>query len=125
MDIVLSFWMSSPDESFSGAITKDQARELLVQDVKISETTVQNAVTVKLDQSQFDALVSFIYNVGAAAFRGSTLLRLLDESDYNAAAGQFLRWNQAQDPVSHMLESNPGLTNRRKAERDLFLYGAY
>lgn len=66
-------------EDFSGGITESAARELLAQDVTKAEDTVRNSVKVELTQDQFDALVSFTYNVGPVAFSHSTLLRMLNE----------------------------------------------
>ena len=71
-------------------------------------------VFVPLTQNQFDALCSFIYNVGCKAFCGSTLLRLLNEEHYDAAMQQFKRWDKAAGKVM------AGLANRRKHEAELF-----
>lgn len=79
------------------------------------ENDVLKFVRVKLTQGQFDALVSFVYNVGSRALSTSTLLKKLNAGDIKGAADEFLRWNKAGGKV--ML----GLTNRRKAERDVFL----
>lgn len=87
---------------------------LLRRDVASCEAAV-NRVKVKLTQDQFDALVSFVFNVGIGAFTESTLLRELNAGHYNAAADQLLRWDKAGG--RHL----PGLTSRRIAERKLFL----
>lgn len=79
------------------------------------ENDVLKIVRVKLTQGQFDALVSFAYNVGSRALSTSTLLKRLNAGDIKGAADEFLRWNKAGGKVM------PGLTNRRKAERDVFL----
>ena len=79
------------------------------------ENDVLKLVRVKLTQGQFDALVSFAYNVGSRALSTSTLLKKLNGGDIKGAADEFLRWNKAGGKVM------PGLTNRRKAERDVFL----
>jgi len=71
-------------------------------------------VTVEMTQNQFDALCSFVYNCGAGNFRASTLLKLLNQGAYKAAAQQFLRWDKANGKVL------PGLTKRRAAEKALF-----
>jgi lysozyme len=75
-------------------------------------------VTVPLTQNQFDALVDFAYNAGAANLRSSTLLRLLNSGDYAGASGQFIRWNKATS--NGQLIVLPGLTRRRTAEAQLF-----
>ncbi len=97
-------------------ITQKQADDILAQDVGRFASGVAANVRVSLTQSEFDALVSFAFNVGLGAFKTSTLLRLLnDNADRNVVASQFLRWNKAGDKV---LE---GLTKRRNAVKALFL----
>jgi len=78
------------------------------------EAGVDRYVQVPLTQGQFDALVSFAYNLGLSALKGSTLLRVLNDKNYAGAAAQFARWNKAGGKVL------PGLTRRREAERLLF-----
>lgn len=97
------------------SITKEQAEELLKQDVSRFEKGVNDLVKVPLIQNQFDALVSFSFNLGLGNLKSSTLLRKLNASDYSGAASEFLRWNRAGNKVL------AGLTRRRIAERDLFL----
>lgn len=97
-------------------ITQAQADAILAKDVERFASGVAANVRVAITQSEFDALVSFAFNVGLTAFRTSTLLKLLnDNSDRSVVATQFLRWNKAGDKV---LE---GLTKRRNAEKELFL----
>lgn len=96
-------------------ITQAQAEEFLKQDLKRFETYVKNLVTVKLNQYQFDALVSFCYNVGPGNLKTSTLLKLLNKGDYEGAAEQFERWVKAGD------KKLAGLVRRRVAEKELFL----
>ena len=99
-------------------ITKEQAEELFRKDVKWAEDAVNRYTNVPLTQYQFDALVSFTFNVGANAFRKSTLLRMLNEEDYDGAADQFLRW------VYDNGRRIQGLVNRRESERRYFLTGS-
>ena len=94
--------------------TKDQAAGQLVSDLISRELTVTNAVTVQLTQGQFDALVDFVYNLGAGNFLSSTLLRLVNSGDMTGAAAQFARWNKAAGVPMR------GLTRRRAAEAALF-----
>ena len=96
-------------------ITEAQAEALLRKDITWAEEAVNKSVVVPLTQNQFDALVSFVFNVGAGAFGSSTLLRLLNSKDYEGAANQFLRWNKQKGVVLK------GLTKRREEERKLFL----
>lgn len=96
-------------------IDQDTADRLLKTGLVSYENDVLKLVRVKLTQGQFDALVSFAYNVGSRALSTSTLLKKLNAGDIKGAADEFLRWNKAGGKVM------PGLTNRRKAERDVFL----
>lgn len=100
-------------------ITEHQAEQLLIEDLREFERHVSRLVTVPLTQEQFDALVSFTFNLGPAALAGSTLLRLLNQGKYVDAAEQFMRWNKARNRDGELV-ALPGLTRRRKAEQDLF-----
>lgn len=100
------------------SINKEQAERMLVNDVQCFEPEVERLVTVPLSQNQWDALMSFTYNLGSANLESSTLLRKLNAGDYAGAADQFPRWNKAGGKVL------PGLVRRRAAERDLFLEAA-
>ena len=95
-------------------ITRDQAVLRLYHDVDDAEATVNNRVTVPLSQSQFDALVSLVFNIGGGAFRKSTLLQKLNAGDYAGASNEFMRWIKAKGRVLG------GLVTRRAAERALF-----
>lgn len=96
-------------------ITQAQADKMLAEDLAIYEQGVQSMVKRTLTQGQFDALVSFSFNVGLGALGRSTLLRLLNSGDWQAASQQFARRNKAGGRVL------PGLTRRREAERALFV----
>lgn len=96
-------------------ITQQLAESFLQHHVNAIEKDVLNLVKVPLKQNQFDALVSFAYNVGLGAFQDSTLLKLLNAGDIDNASKQFERWNKAGGKVSN------GLTRRRNAEKALFL----
>ncbi|MNJ21237.1 Lysozyme RrrD [compost metagenome] len=100
------------------SITQEQAERMLLNDVQRFEPEVERLVKVSLTGNQWDALVSFTYNLGAANLESSTLLRLLNGGDYAGAAEQFPRWNKAGGKVL------PGLVRRREAERVLFLEAA-
>jgi len=95
--------------------TLDQAKAYMQNDLKAFEQTVNSAIKVPLNQNQFDALVSLAYNIGATAFKKSTLVKRLNEGNYNAAANQFDLWVNAGG------KRMQGLVNRRAAERTLFL----
>lgn len=96
-------------------ITEAEAEELLKDDVRRFEECVTDAVEVDLTQDEFDALVSFAFNVGCGAFMGSTLLKLLNNGDKHSAAQQLLRWDKSAGKVL------AGLARRRAAERQVFL----
>lgn len=79
------------------------------------ENDILKLVKVKLNQNQFDALVSFAYNVGTRALSTSTLLKKLNAGDYRGAGDEFPRWDKAGGKVL------TGLARRRGAEKQLFL----
>ncbi|CAM6806743.1 lysozyme [Enterobacter hormaechei] len=100
----------------AGMTIKQETAERLLKTGLVSyESDVSRLVKVGLTQGQFDALVSFTYNLGARSLSTSTLLRKLNSGDYAGAADEFLRWNKAGGKVLN------GLTRRREAERALFL----
>ncbi|EMI5460301.1 lysozyme [Enterobacter roggenkampii] len=100
----------------AGMTIKQETAERLLKTGLVSyENDVSRLVKVDLTQGQFDALVSFTYNLGARSLSTSTLLRKLNGGDYAGAADEFLRWNKAGGKVLN------GLTRRREAERALFL----
>lgn len=100
----------------AGMTIKQETAERLLKTGLVSyESDVSRLVKVGLTQGQFDALVSFTYNLGARSLSTSTLLRKLNAEDYAGAADEFLRWNKAGGKVLN------GLTRRREAERALFL----
>lgn len=96
-------------------ITSDEAEVFLEQDLKVFEDAINHNVLVEINQNQFDALVSFVYNVGIANFKKSTLLKKLNKGDYEEASNQLLRWTRAGGKVLN------GLVRRREAEKELFL----
>ncbi|HAV1906103.1 TPA: lysozyme [Enterobacter hormaechei subsp. steigerwaltii] len=100
----------------AGMTIKQETAERLLKTGLVSyESDVSRLVKVGLTQGQFDALVSFTYNLGARSLSTSTLLRKLNAGDYAGAADEFMRWNKAGGKVLN------GLTRRREAERALFL----
>lgn len=100
-------------------ITPEQADELLAVTLLDFEEAVSRRVKVELTENQFSALVCFVFNVGEANFRTSTLLKLLNVGDYDGAASQFIRWNKAR--VNGAMVELRGLTARRNAEMNLFI----
>jgi lysozyme len=96
------------------SITNEQAEWMLMNDIARFEPQLDRLVKVPLNQNQWDALMSFVYNLGASNLESSTLLKLLNMRDYAGAAEQMPRWNKAGGQVL------VGLTRRRSAERQVF-----
>jgi lysozyme len=109
---------SEPDE-FKKGITKKRAAKLLREDAKSASAAIESQVNVPLEQHQFDALVSFVYNVGVGNFGSSTLLKKLNQKQYDAVPAQLDRWVFASG------QRLAGLERRRKAEGSLFVSGNY
>ncbi len=115
-------WGTTGTEARPGrTITKKQGEEFLRNDLKNDEETVKSLVKVPLSQYEFDALVSFVYNAGGGNLKQSTLLKLLNRGNKQAAAAQFIRWNKARNRETNEWVTLDGLTNRRKDEAALFL----
>lgn len=100
-------------------ITEKESDAILSRDLSIFERAVNESVKVKLNQNEFDALVSLAFNIGGAAFKKSTLLKNLNSGDRKGAADQFLVWNKIT--VNGAKVSSKGLSTRREAERKQFL----
>lgn len=100
-------------------ISEREAENLLRSDLRPREQAVERLTDVDLNQNEFDALVSFVYNVGIEAYRGSTARRRLNKGDRLGAADALTWWNKAT--VGGVLRPVTGLTRRRAAERALFL----
>ena len=96
-------------------ITTGEAKNILRKDLKRTETGVKKLLTLSVTQNQFDALVSFAFNLGLGNLKKSTLLKKVNAGDKEAAALQFKCWNKAGGRVL------AGLTRRRDAEMRLFL----
>ena len=95
-------------------ITKQQAEEMLEEELVEYENYVKEAVKYQLDQCMFDALVSWTYNLGPSNLNSSTLLKVLNAGDYDGVPEQIKRWNKAGGKVL------TGLVRRREAEALLF-----
>ena len=95
--------------------TVEQAGAYIAQDVAKFSNGVNKHVKVPLNQNQFDALVSFAYNLGLGNLYSSTLLKKLNAKDYAGAGKEFLRWDKAGGKVL------AGLTLRRRSESNLFM----
>lgn len=107
---------NTPVQMSDKPITVAQAEALLLATLaKEYEPAVNRYVRVVINQNQFDALVSFVYNLGIQALRTSTLLRLVNENKFIAASSEFKKWIWANG------KKLPGLIIRRERERLLFL----
>ncbi len=99
-------------------ITEAKAGELLKADIAVAETAVARLIRVPLTDSQFDALVSFTFNLGAGALQRSTLRAKLNREEYWSVPAELMRWIYAADG-----RKIPGLIMRRMAEVELFSFG--
>ena len=99
-----------PEDEWS----EDHANHMLEVELEEYEGYVSKYVTAPLGQNQFDALVSWTYNLGGGNLSASTMLKVLNAGEYDEVPNQMLRWNKAGGKV---LE---GLTRRRQAEADMF-----
>ena len=95
-------------------ITEFDAENFLKIDLQKFEYAI-NKLSLELNQNEFDALVSFVFNVGIGNFESSTMLKLLKAQKKNEAASQFDRWIYQGKTIL------PGLVKRRQAEKELFL----
>ena len=106
-------------EDFSNGITEGQAEELLRQDAQIAERAVLRLINVPLTDGQFDALVSFTYNLGGGALQRSTLRRKINREEHAEVPEQFMRWVWAGG------RKLKGLVRRRVAESELYQYSQF
>jgi lysozyme len=95
-------------------ITLQEAEELLKKDLQRFVNALDKH-KLELNNNQYCACISLMFNIGIAAFNNSTLLKKLKAKDYKGAAEGFLKWNKVKGTVLK------GLTNRREDERKLFL----
>jgi lysozyme len=111
----IGFGHTGPDVRPGMRISSEKAHALLGKDIAKFERCVNAYLAVPVTQNQFDALVSFTFNVGCENLKKSTLLRKLNDGDDVGASEQFRRWDKSNGvPLA-------GLTRRRQAEMGLFL----
>ena len=111
---------TGPDVKKGQRITEGRAYELLARDIAPAETLL-NGLGVTFTQGQFDALLSFILNIGITSFKKYTMLmHIRAGAPAERIAGEFLRWVYITGPDGRKIQSN-GLTARRRAERRQFL----
>jgi len=104
-------------------ITRTRALALMLKDASTKIDCVSSNVKVKLNQAQFDALVSFTFNVGEGAFETSTLLKRLNKGDFAGVPEELARWNKVT--INGRKVASKGLTRRRGREAKLFATGVY
>lgn len=112
--LTIGYGSTGPHVREGMEITEDQADMLLRRDLRTAESAVTRGVRVDLNENEFSALCSFVFNMGATAFWKSTMRALINRNDMIGAAGQFPRWNKAGGKVLN------GLIRRRQAEAALF-----
>lgn len=100
-------------ESFT-KIDEAEATRLLCDDLEVAEACIEACVDAPLTQAQFDALCSFVFNLGCTRLKTSTLLRKLNDGDYAGASNEFPKWCRVGT------KQVPGLLRRRLAEQLLF-----
>ncbi len=110
-----------PGENFSHGITEAKANQLLRGDVRNAELQVKELVKVPLTQPQFDALVSFCYNIGQTRFEHSELLKKVNRDDFVGAGQEFHHWVAGHGHSHGHAHVLAGLIARRKEERAMFL----
>jgi len=108
-----------PGESFPRDISIEEADKILFSDARIAMDDVNRLVKVPLTQNQFNAMVSFAFNLGGGALGRSTLLREINAGDFSNIKRNFGMWNKAK--INGVLTYSQGLANRRRDEAAVFL----
>lgn len=96
-------------------ITNEEAENILLRDISWAERCVNANVSAPLTQNQYDALISFVYNVGCGNFEQSMMLKLINDGDFETASEEFKRWVYSKGRYI------AGLENRRTKERQTFI----
>jgi len=110
----IGYGHTGPDVYEGLTIDQSRADQLLMLDLIGAQNTVNNLLEVQLNQNQFDALCDFVFNCGAGNFKSSTLLKLVNQKNFEEAAKEFAKWTKGGGKVL------PGLVKRRAAEAELF-----
>lgn len=105
----------------TAVLTEPEAAVLLAKDVRQYEQAVSRAITAPLTQTQFDALVTLCFNIGAAGFAGATVARKINARTSEATIREaWSAWNKITDPKTGKKIVSNGLTIRRQEEADLY-----
>jgi lysozyme len=96
-------------------VTEEKARRLLENDIRLAARAVSRLIATPLMQYQFDALVSFTFNLGSGALQRSRLRMVINRGEHQAAPGEFLCWVYAKG------KKLPGLVARRRAEAEMYM----
>lgn len=102
--------LAHEQDQFATGITQADATELLRKDVRIAERAVLRLISVPLTNGQFDALVSFTFNLGAGALQRSTLRRKVNSGEHESVPAELMKWVWAAG------KRLPGLVRRRRSE---------
>ena len=114
VDVPTIAYGRTKDVKIGDICTQQQAEDWLEEELVEYEGYVNEAVKVELTQPQFDSLVSWTYNLGPSNLNRSSMLRVLNASDYDNVPAQLKRWNKAGGKVLD------GLVRRREAEAEMF-----
>lgn len=101
-------------EKYKDGISEEEATKLLQDHLSILENSVNRILKVQLKEHQFDAIMSFAYNVGFGRFMESTLLKFVNTSQFDKVPAEFMKWTKAGG------KELPGLVARRKVEVELW-----
>lgn len=112
-------WGHIKDVTIGITITEEQAEEYFQADSIETEKYISDLIKVDISQNQFNALVSLVFNIGIGHFKTSSVLKYLNEGNYQQAAESFLMWDKGT--INGELVVIPGLENRRLKEKELFL----
>lgn len=107
-----------PGENYQ-EITREQALEILAKDVERFEKAVKKYITVPLNQNQFDALVSFIFNTGEGGIVNTGVQKAVNSGNFAEVPAKLQEWSKFR--VNGVMKVNQGLLNRRKSESQLFM----
>jgi len=109
---------AASEQPYLQGVSEDEAIKLIKGRVDEFQKTINDLVTVELNQNQYDSLLSFVYNIGSGKFKDSTLLKVLNQGKYTDVPGEMKKWTKGT--IDGKLVDLPGLVNRRNAESSLF-----